>query len=186
MARAWIQRFEQLRDGLCGRGGIEADQAHRGTLAEDRNHDRVVIDRIHENVAPITLMIERIELDLTDSARQFFGRGEGTRSECGDNRNVHHGNIPELRDNIAAAIDYDGQIRVGFFQEVAEYAIQTRDIFEGQGWDTVHSWEVVAIFGAEGSTGAATGGGAAAGTPSPLLNLCSSICETALSEAKTF
>ena len=76
VAAALIERFQQLRDRQSGRGGIETHQPYRGARPENRDHDRVVIDRVHENVAAVALVIERIELDLADSAGQFLGRGK--------------------------------------------------------------------------------------------------------------
>ena len=76
MARAWIERSKQLGDGLGRSGGIETDETDGRAAAEDRDHDRVVIDRIHENVTSIALMIESIELHLANSARQFLGGSE--------------------------------------------------------------------------------------------------------------
>ncbi len=62
------------------------------------------------------------------------------------------------------------------------------DVLDRQGRDAVHTVAGEASFGAAaGSTGTATGAAAPVGTASPcLLNLWSNICETALSEAKTF
>ena len=75
-------------------------------------------------------MIEGIKLDLADPASQLLGRGEGTRGERRDDRHVHDGNVAELRDDVTAAIDHDGQIRVGLFQEITKDAVEAGDILD--------------------------------------------------------
>ncbi len=67
--------------------------------------------------------------------------------------------IAKLRDDVAAAIDHDGQFRLGLFQKVAEDAVERRDVFDRQDRNRVHASALCAL-GTGGSTGIATGGAA--------------------------
>ncbi len=75
---ARLERFQKRADVLRGAGGIESHQAHRRAPSENRDHDCIVIDRVHEHVIAVSLVIERIELDLADASRQFLRRRERT------------------------------------------------------------------------------------------------------------
>src|SRR5437660_12887347 len=70
------ERLEQLRHGLRTARGIKSDQTYRRPPAENRDHDRVVIDRVHENVIAVALMIQRVECHFADTSGQFLRRGE--------------------------------------------------------------------------------------------------------------
>src|SRR5205085_11828502 len=70
------ERLEQLRHGLRAARGIKAHQSYGRPAAENRDHDRVVIDRIHENVVAVALMIKRVEFHFADAPGQFFCGGE--------------------------------------------------------------------------------------------------------------
>src|SRR4029077_8468507 len=85
-------------------------------------------------------------------------------------------------------IDHDDQFRVRFLQEICKNAVERRNVFDRQSRDAIHTAAGEASFGAgNGSTDTAVGATAPVGAAAPcLLNLWSNICETALSEAKTF
>ena len=66
---------KQLQNGgdvLGGGGGVETDETNGRPRTKHSDHDGFVIDRIHEHVAAITLMIKRVELDFANSARELM------------------------------------------------------------------------------------------------------------------
>ena len=65
------ESFQKCGQILRGLRGVKAHQADRGAFSEDRDHDRFIIDRIHENVAAIALMKESVELHFADPAGQL-------------------------------------------------------------------------------------------------------------------
>src|SRR2546427_282868 len=77
----FLQRFQQKCDLLRSAGRIKTYQPNRRPRAKDGDHDRFVIDRVHENVAAVALMIERIEFHFSDPAGQLTGGGKGSGSE---------------------------------------------------------------------------------------------------------
>src|SRR5207302_826238 len=54
--------------------------------------------------------------------------GKDERGEDGD---IHHAHIAKLRDDIAAAIDHDRQVRLRFFQKIPKHSVEHRDVFNG-------------------------------------------------------
>ena len=112
---AFLQRLEEKSDLLRGAGGIEPDQADGCPRAEDRNHDRLFIDRIHENVAAVALMIEGVEFHFADASCQLASSGERSGGKRGDDGHIHHCHIPELRNDIAAAVDHNRQFGLRLF-----------------------------------------------------------------------
>src|SRR3981081_400606 len=106
-------------------------------------------------------------------------------TQGGECRHAHTSHRAKLRDPVPAAIDHDRQLRFGFLQEIAQDAIEVRDVLNRQARDRVHT-AAPSFLAVGGSTGMATGVGALFGTSLCLLNLCSRICETAFSDANTF
>ncbi len=124
---------------MLGRAGrIKTNQTDRRREAEHRDHDRVVIDRVHENVAAVALVVEGVEFDLADAAREFLGGGERPGGERGDDGDVHHCEIPVLRNDVAASVDDDRQVRFRFFQEVAQHPVERGHIFDREDGNGVH------------------------------------------------
>src|SRR6266851_7096707 len=130
-------------------------------------------------------MIERVEFDFADATRKLAGGGERAGGERRDNRDLHQVHVAKLRDNVAAAIDHDGEVGLGFFQKIREHAVEHSDVLDGQNRNRVHT----IMFSSRGitfSAGMAMAKGVARGTSFCLLNLCNKICETAFNTAKTF
>ncbi len=66
-----LQSLEDIGDAL-GRGRrIESNQTNGRPRSENRDHDRVVIDRVHEHVTAVPLVIERVEFHFADAAREL-------------------------------------------------------------------------------------------------------------------
>src|SRR6476620_11217654 len=97
----FLQRLKEESDLLRGAGRIEPDQADGCPRAEDRNHDRLVIDRIHENVAAVTLVIESVEFYFADPARQLARGRKGPRGQGRDDGHVHYRHVAILRNDVA-------------------------------------------------------------------------------------
>ena len=69
-----------------------------------------------------------------------------------------------MRNDVAAAIDHDGQFRVRFLQEIGQDAVERGDVLDRQSRDAIHTVAGEASFGAgAGSTGTATGAAAPVG-----------------------
>ncbi len=65
-------------------------------MIENGDHDRFVVDRVHEDVVAVPLMIEGVELHFADPARQLRGGGKRARRERGNNGHVQHFHVAEL------------------------------------------------------------------------------------------
>src|SRR5438552_3483311 len=68
------EQFKNLGNVLRGGGGIKTHQANRAPRTENSDHDRFVIDRIHEHVTSVALMIESIEFYFADAAREITSK----------------------------------------------------------------------------------------------------------------
>src|SRR5260370_65527 len=77
-------------------------------------------------------MIERVEFDFADATRKLAGGGERAGGERRDNRDLHQVHVAKLRDNVAAAIDHDGEVGLGFFQKIRDNAVVHSDVLDGQ------------------------------------------------------
>src|SRR5438046_9588399 len=88
--RCPAQQLQNSGDALGSGGGIKAHQSHRRARTEDGDHDRFVIDRIHEDVIAVALMIKSIELDFADAPGEFAGGRQRDGSVRHDTGYVHY------------------------------------------------------------------------------------------------
>src|SRR5439155_19598976 len=95
---SFLECFEQKSNLLGGAGRVKTDQTDRRARSENRDHDRLFVYRVHENMAAVSLVIEGIEFDLADPPCQFACGGKGTSSQRRDNRHVHDRHIAILGD----------------------------------------------------------------------------------------
>ena len=70
------QALQERADRLRRAHRVETHQANCRATPKHRDHDRVVVDRIHEDVAAVALVKQRVELHLADAPGELAGRGE--------------------------------------------------------------------------------------------------------------
>jgi len=113
--------------GKAARVAVERSGSCRDTR---RGRRRFVVDRIHEDVVAVTLMIESIELHFANAPGEFAGGRKRAGSERRDHGHVHDVPIAALRNGITTAVNHYRQIGLGFFQKITEHAIKRRYIFD--------------------------------------------------------
>src|SRR5260370_7625934 len=111
---------KQLQNGghvLSGGGGVETDETDRRPRTKHSDHDGFVIDRIHEHVTAVALMIKGIEFHFANASRELAGGRKRAGGERRNHGHVHYVHVAPLGNAIPAPLSNHCKTTPGYSQK---------------------------------------------------------------------